>query len=89
MALYARNTEFNPKRFAAAIMKIRNPRATALIFASGKMVCTGTKNEVDSKLASKKFAATIKKLDFPVRFTGFKVQNIVASCDIGYEVCLE
>lgn len=38
IALNARNTEYNPKRFAAAIMKIRNPKTTALIFSSGKMV---------------------------------------------------
>ena len=37
----ARNAEYNPKRFAAVIMRIREPRTTALIFSSGKMVCTG------------------------------------------------
>ena len=70
-------------------MKIRHPKATALIFASGKMVCTGTKNENDSKLAAKKFAATIKRMSFPVKFTQFKVQNIVASFDVGFEIELE
>jgi len=53
IALNARNTEYNPKRFAAAIMKIRNPKTTALIFSSGKMVCTGAKSEEDSKKGSK------------------------------------
>ncbi len=32
IALHARNAEFNPKRFAAVIMRIRDPRTTALIF---------------------------------------------------------
>ena len=31
------------QRFAAVIMRIRDPRTTALIFSSGKMVCTGAK----------------------------------------------
>ena len=31
------------QRFAAVIMRIREPRTTALIFSSGKMVCTGAK----------------------------------------------
>ena len=35
IALHARNAEFNPKRFAAVIMRIREPRTTALIFSSG------------------------------------------------------
>uniref|UniRef100_A0A453H109 TATA-box-binding protein n=1 Tax=Aegilops tauschii subsp. strangulata TaxID=200361 RepID=A0A453H109_AEGTS len=38
IALQARNAEYNPKRFAAVIMRIREPKTTALIFASGKMV---------------------------------------------------
>lgn len=40
IALHARNAEYNPKRFAAVIMRIREPKTTALIFASGKMVVT-------------------------------------------------
>ena len=47
IALHARNAEYNPKRFAAVIMRIREPKTTALIFASGKMVVTGAKSEQD------------------------------------------
>mmetsp|Transcript_7175 Transcript_7175/g.8084 ORF Transcript_7175/g.8084 Transcript_7175/m.8084 type:complete len:366 (+) Transcript_7175:45-1142(+) len=89
IALNARNTEYNPKRFAAAIMKIRNPKTTALIFSSGKMVCTGAKSEEDSKKAAKKYAKTIKNMGFDVKFTDFKVQNIVASADVGFAIRLE
>lgn len=49
IALHARNAEYNPKRFAAVIMRIREPRTTALIFSSGKMVCTGAKSEQASR----------------------------------------
>lgn len=49
IALHARNAEYNPKRFAAVIMRIREPRTTALIFSSGKMVCTGAKSEEASR----------------------------------------
>jgi len=89
IAVGAKNTEFNPKRFAAAIMKIRNPKTTALIFSSGKMVCTGAKSEEESKLAAKKFAKTIKTMGFPVRFTEFRIQNIVGSCDVGFTIRLQ
>jgi len=54
IALKARNAEYNPKRFAAVIMRIREPKTTALIFASGKMVCTGAKSEDASRLAARK-----------------------------------
>jgi transcription initiation factor TFIID TATA-box-binding protein len=38
IALQARNSEYNPKRFAALIMRIRTPRTTALIFSSGIII---------------------------------------------------
>ena len=38
IALHARNAEYNPKRFAAVIMRIREPRTTALIFSSGMII---------------------------------------------------
>eukprot|EP01091_Cochliopodium_minus_P020336 TRINITY_DN8852_c0_g1_i1.p1 TRINITY_DN8852_c0_g1~~TRINITY_DN8852_c0_g1_i1.p1 ORF type:complete len:424 (+),score=103.63 TRINITY_DN8852_c0_g1_i1:22-1272(+) len=85
----ARNTEYHPKRFAALVMRIKSPQTTALIFSSGKVVVTGAKNESESKLACKKFARIVKKLDFPATFKDFKVQNIVASCEVGYKVSLE
>ncbi|KPI35858.1 TATA-box-binding protein [Cyphellophora attinorum] len=89
IALHARNAEYNPKRFAAVIMRIRDPKTTALIFASGKMVVTGAKSEDDSKLASRKYARIIQKLGFGAKFTDFKIQNIVGSCDIKFPIRLE
>jgi transcription initiation factor TFIID TATA-box-binding protein len=75
IALHARNAEYNPKRFAAVIMRIRDPRTTALIFSSGKMVCTGAKSEEASRLAARKYARIVQKLGFKAKFTEFKVKN--------------
>lgn len=61
-----RNSEYNPSRFHGVVMRIREPRTTALIFKSGKIVCTGARNEHDALLASKKFARIIQKLGFNV-----------------------
>uniref|UniRef100_A0A3Q3QBK5 TATA-box binding protein n=1 Tax=Monopterus albus TaxID=43700 RepID=A0A3Q3QBK5_MONAL len=81
IALRARNAEYNPKRFAAVIMRIREPRTTALIFSSGKMVCTGAKSEEQSRLAARKYARVVQKLGFPAKFLDFKIQNMVGSSD--------
>jgi len=89
IALHARNAEYNPKRFAAVIMRIRDPRTTALIFSSGKMVCTGAKSEEDSRLAARKYARIIQKLGFPAKFKDFKIQNMVGSCDVKFPIRLE
>ena len=77
------------KRFAAVIMRIRDPRTTALIFASGKMVVTGAKSEDDSRLASRKYARIVQKLGFDAEFSEFKIQNIVGSCDVKFPIRLE
>uniref|UniRef100_A0A1L8DHH8 TATA-box-binding protein n=1 Tax=Nyssomyia neivai TaxID=330878 RepID=A0A1L8DHH8_9DIPT len=89
IALHARNAEYNPKRFAAVIMRIREPRTTALIFSSGKMVCTGAKSEEDSRLAARKYARIIQKLGFTAKFLDFKIQNMVGSCDVKFPIRLE
>ncbi|KAG8391370.1 hypothetical protein BUALT_Bualt01G0180700 [Buddleja alternifolia] len=89
IALRARNAEYNPKRFAAVMMRIREPKTTALIFASGKIVCTGAKSEQDSRIATRKYARIIQKLGFPVKLSGFKIQNIVGSCDVNFPIRLE
>lgn len=68
IALHARNAEYNPKRFAAVIMRIREPKSTALIFHSGKMVCTGTKSEQEARIASRKYAKILQKLNYAVSF---------------------
>ena len=70
-------------------MRIRDPKTTALIFASGKMVVTGAKSEDDSRLASRKYARIIQKLGFNAKFMDFKIQNIVGSCDVKFPIRLE
>lgn len=51
IALNARNAEYNPKRFSAVIMRIREPKTTALVFGSGRLVCTGARSEQLAKEA--------------------------------------
>ena len=63
-------------------MRIRDPKTTALIFASGKMVVTGAKSEDDSRLASRKYARIVQKLGFEAKFSEFKIQNIVATVNL-------
>lgn len=89
IAKTALNSEYNPKRFSAVIMRIRDPRSTALIFNNGKIVCTGTKSEESSRLAARRFARIIQRLGYNVQFNEFKVQNLVASCDCKFRLQLE
>lgn len=81
IARSCRNAEYNAKRFAAAILRIRSPKTTALVFASGKVVVTGAKSESDSRLSCRKYARILQKVGFQVQFKDWKIQNIVGSAD--------
>lgn len=90
IALRARNAEYNPRRFAAVIMRIREPKTTALIFATGKMVCTGAKSEAESKFAARRYTKIVEKCGIKgVQFKDFKIQNIVGSTDVKFPIRLE
>jgi transcription initiation factor TFIID TATA-box-binding protein len=53
------------------------------------MVVTGAKSEDDSRLASRKYARIVQKLGFDAKFSEFKIQNIVGSCDVKFPIRLE
>ena len=62
IAQWCRNAEYNPSRFSAVIMRIRNPKTTALIFSTGKIVITGAKSENDIMQAARIFEKTVQKV---------------------------
>ena len=88
IALHKPFVEYNPQKFAAASLRIRNPRTTALAFASGNMVCTGAKTEIESRFAGRKYVRVLQKHGIPVSFRDFKIQNIVASAEIPHALKL-
>lgn len=53
------------------------------------MIVTGAKSLEDSTNAAKKYTAIIKKVGFPAHFNDFKVQNMTATCDVGFPIRLE
>ncbi|XP_013116512.1 TBP-related factor isoform X1 [Stomoxys calcitrans] len=84
-----RNSEYTPSRFHGVVMRMRDPRCTALIFRTGKIICTGARNEAEASLGSRKFARIIQKLGYPVKFSDFRLQNIVATVDLRFPIRLE
>ena len=95
MAKKVAKAEYNPRKFSALILRIRQPfRSTALIFSSGKMVVTGTKSEEESKIATQSYAKQIKKasdLQIPLKIEDleFKIHNVVGSHFTGFRIRLE
>lgn len=81
--------DFNPLTFAAATFRIRSPRTTCLLFASGNMVITGSSNEHESRLAARKYCAVLQKCKLKVQFCQFGIQNIVASANVDFTINLQ
>jgi len=46
-----RNVEYEPEQFPGAILKLKDPKASLLLFKNGKVICTGCKNEREVKYA--------------------------------------
>ena len=88
IALKCTNSEYNPKRINAVIMRIKEPKTAALIFNTGIIICLGAKNEGDSRKAAKIFAVNIKRLGYNVKFKNFKIVNIVGTCDLKFNIKL-
>lgn len=89
VVLHVRNAVYNPKRFPAVILRIKEPKATALVFAKGKCQILGTKSVDDARLAGRKFARILNKLGYVTKFENFNVQNVVASVDTKMAIRLE
>ena len=88
IALKCRNSEYNPSRINAVIMRIKEPKAAALIFNSGIIIVLGARDKEKSKQAAKIFAKQIKNLGYEAKFSNFNIVNIVATCDLGFPIKL-
>ena len=42
VAMTCNNSQYNPKRFPAVVLRFRNPKGTCLLYQNGKVVATGS-----------------------------------------------
>ncbi len=77
------NTEYNPEQFPGLVMRIKEPKTSALIFSSGKVVCTGARSMQKVKESISQIIKNIGKIGVRIRIKPvIKVQNMVASGDV-------
>jgi len=75
---------YNPQKFAAA--KMRQTRAMALAFSSGRIVCPGARSVAEARLAGLRFTEMHIRAGEYVQFRHFTVVNIVMSVWLPWEV---
>ena len=89
MAATLPNTEYNPEQFPGLVLRIKEPKTSALIFSSGKVVCTGARTLEDVDKSIQSIIKSLKKLNIHVTIVPkITVQNIVASGSIGMDLNL-
>jgi len=82
--------EYRPEQFPGLVFRLKRPKTATLIFNSGKMVCTGAKSEKEAKGAVIKVIRELKKSGIVIiGKPELKIQNIVASANLGGMVDLE
>ena len=83
------DVEYEPEQFPGLVMRMKDPKAAALIFSSGKVVCTGSKSPTDARTAIDKIVKKMNKIGFKIP-DSYKVQleNIVASAQLDRELNL-
>ena len=81
---------YSPERFPGLIYRLKRPRTTTLLFASGKMVCTGAKStrsattaiiQVINQLSDQGIVIIAKPIP--------QIENIVASANLNGTIDLE
>jgi len=81
--------DFNPDNFPGLVYRTQEPKAAALIFRSGKIVCTGAKSIDDVHEALGIIFQKLRDLQIPVEESPeITVQNIVSSADLGHTLNL-
>jgi transcription initiation factor TFIID TATA-box-binding protein len=89
MAATLSNTEYNPEQFPGLVIRIKEPKTSALIFSSGKIVLTGARSLGDVQRSIDKIIKSLKKINVDITITPeITVQNIVASGSIGMDLNL-
>ena len=84
MAATLSNTEYNPEQFPGLVIRIKDPKTSALIFSSGKVVCTGARTIEKVQESIKKIIKSLEKINIKIKVKPeIKIQNIVASGSVG------
>ena len=82
--------EYRPEQFPGLVFRLKKPKTATLIFNSGKMVCTGAKSEREARGAVMKVIDELKRSGIViVGKPELKIQNIVASANLGGMIDLE
>jgi transcription initiation factor TFIID TATA-box-binding protein len=89
VAMDLEGADYDPEQFPGLVYRTQNPKSAALIFRSGKIVCTGAKSTDAVHESLHIVFEKLRELQIPVEDDPeITVQNIVTSADLGVNLNL-
>ncbi len=83
VTLALEGADYDPERFPGLVYRTKNPKTAALLFRSGKIICTGAKSIDEAHKGIENVFQSLRNIGIDVKGTPeIKVQNIVASADL-------
>ncbi|ELZ38577.1 TATA-box-binding protein [Halorubrum tebenquichense] len=83
VAMDLEGADYDPEQFPGLVYRTADPKSAALIFRSGKIVCTGA-NSIEAVHGSLDIVfEELRALQIPIEDPEITVQNIVTSADLG------
>jgi len=83
------NTEYNPEQFPGLVIRLKTPKSSALLFTTGRVVCTGAKTMKEVKESIHKIMKLLERVKVKINIEPeIKVQNMVASGALGFALNL-
>lgn len=78
-----KNAEYDESKFNCVRVRVWKFRCTVAIFSSGKLQSTGAPSTENAHLALKFVAYRLRTMFPSVIFSGFRIENLLATFDIG------
>ena len=85
LAISVPNIEYEPEQFPGAILKLKEPKVSMLLFKNGKVICSGASNEKEISLGIRKASKLIHEIQKEVKVqkkVKYNVVNLVATANL-------
>ncbi len=85
LAVAIPSIEYEPEQFPGAILKLKEPKVSMLLFKNGKVICSGASSEKEISLGIRKASKLIHGIQKNVKIqtkVKYEVVNLVATANI-------
>jgi transcription initiation factor TFIID TATA-box-binding protein len=91
LAVSIPNIEYEPEQFPGAILKLKEPKVSMLLFKNGKIICSGASNEDQIAQAIRKASKLIHEIQPKVKIQSkvdYTVVNLVVTANLNMSLDL-